>query len=296
MKKLIAFSLALMMLFAISACGKDEEPAKNQKQSEEIEVTTPDSELPEEDEIPEEEVEVEDSEVEAETDAEAETKPEENPEQETKPEAEAKPEAKPETSKPATKPETSTATKPEASKPEVKPETTPEVKPEVKPETKPEVKPEVLPETKPEVEPEPTPEPEAKPETSTTVGAALASTFRANSSKSGSAIAEAVIKNSVIPQELSLMTIDVEEGYLTGFDNTEIKGFKSGVMFAPGMGTIPFVGYIFTLDDGADVDAFVSNLKSSANLRWNICTEAEQMVVEKSGNKVFFVMCPKSFE
>ena len=92
------------------------------------------------------------------------------------------------------------------------------------------------------------------------------------------------------------MTIDVEEGYLTGFDNTEIKGFKSGVMFAPGMGTIPFVGYIFTLDDGADVDAFVSNLKSSANLRWNICTEAEQMVVEKSGNKVFFVMCPKSFE
>ncbi|MBQ7119491.1 MAG: hypothetical protein IJO09_04680 [Oscillospiraceae bacterium] len=320
MKKLIAFSLALMMLFAISACGKDEEPAKNQKQSEEIEVTTPDSELPEEDEIPEEEVEVEDSEVEAETDAEAETKPEENPEQETKPEAEAKPEAKPETSKPATKPETSTATKPEASKPEVKPETTPEVKPEVKPETKPEVKPEVLPETKPEVKPEvlpetkpevkpevlpetkpevesePTPEPEAKPETSTTVGAALASTFRANSSKSGSAIAEAVIKNSVIPQELSLMTIDVEEGYLTGFDNTEIKGFKSGVMFAPGMGTIPFVGYIFTLDDGADVDAFVSNLKSSANLRWNVCTEAEQMIVEKSGNKVFFVMCPKSFE
>ena len=88
----------------------------------------------------------------------------------------------------------------------------------------------------------------------------------------------------------------VSEGLLTGFDNTEIKGFSNGVMFAPSIGTIPFVGYVFELSDGTDADAFVKTLKDSANPRWNICTEAEQTVVEKIGNKVFFLMCPKSFE
>ena len=91
-------------------------------------------------------------------------------------------------------------------------------------------------------------------------------------------------------------TNPIEEGFLSGFDNTEIKGFSKGIMFGPMMGTIPFVGYVFELADGADVDAFVSTLKTNANPRWNICTEAEQTIVEKSGNKVFFLMCPKSLE
>jgi len=37
-------------------------------------------------------------------------------------------------------------------------------------------------------------------------------------------------------------------------------------------------------------------LKDNANPRWNICTEAEETVVGSVDNKVFFVMCPKSFE
>ena len=88
----------------------------------------------------------------------------------------------------------------------------------------------------------------------------------------------------------------VEPGLLSGFDNTEIKGFKEGAMFGPMMGTIPFVGYIFVLEDGADVDAFKTTLKDSANLRWNICTEAEELTVDNEGNTVFFLMSPKAFE
>ena len=88
----------------------------------------------------------------------------------------------------------------------------------------------------------------------------------------------------------------VEPGFLVGFDNAEITGFKEGVMFAPMMGTIPFVGYIFELEDGADVDGFKQTLEDSANLRWNICTEAEELTVDSEGNKVFFLMSPMNFE
>ena len=88
----------------------------------------------------------------------------------------------------------------------------------------------------------------------------------------------------------------VEPGLLNGFDNAEITGFKEGVMFSPMMGTIPFVGYIFVLEDGADVDAFKDTLEKNANLRWNICTEAEELTVDNEGNTVFFLMSPKNFE
>lgn len=89
--------------------------------------------------------------------------------------------------------------------------------------------------------------------------------------------------------------MEIEPGYLTGFDNTEITGFKEGAVFMPMIGTIPFVGYVFTLENAADAPAFISKLKSAANLRWNICTSADEMVAGSAGNKVFFVMCPTEF-
>ena len=92
------------------------------------------------------------------------------------------------------------------------------------------------------------------------------------------------------------MATPIEAGLLMGFDNAEITGFQEGVMFGPMMGTIPFVGYIFELEDGADVDAFVKTLKDNANLRWNICTEAEELTVDSEDNTVFFLMSPKKFE
>ncbi len=167
----------------------------------------------------------------------------------------------------------------------------PAVKPEVKPEAKPEAKPETKPETKPEVKPE------EKPQTSQTVGNTLLSDFKAKAGSHSSAVslAEALVANSVL-QQINCGAMPVEPGFLTGFDNAEIKGFKEGAMFAPMIGTIPFVGYVFTLEDGVNASDFISTLKSSANLRWNICTTADEMIAGSSGNKVFFVMSPKSFE
>lgn len=182
----------------------------------------------------------------------------------------------------------------EENKPQVKPETKPETAPEAKPENKPQAKPETTPETKPEVKPET--KPEEKPQTNQSVGSILLADFKAKAGSSSSAlsIAEALLSNSVIAFSGGAMA--VEPGFLTGFDNTEIKGFKEGAMFAPMIGTIPFVGYVFTLDDSTNAADFISTLKAAANLRWNICTSADEMVTGSAGNKVFFVMCPKSFD
>ena len=140
--------------------------------------------------------------------------------------------------------------------------------------------------------PTPTPTEEAKaPET---VGEKIYADFKADHSGTAQEIAERLLKNEII--QFMSGAMPVEEGFLSGFDNVEIKGFKEGVMFGPMMGSIAFVGYIFVLEDGADVNQFKTTLKDSANLRWQICVEAEELIVENEGNIVFFLMCPKSFE
>ena len=128
----------------------------------------------------------------------------------------------------------------------------------------------------------------------TTVSEKLLADFKADSTGTPQEIADRLLTNEVI--EFMGAAMPVEEGLLSGFDNTEIKGFKEGVMFAPMMSSIAFVGYIFELPESADVEAFKTTLKDSANLRWNVCVEAEELIVENEGTKVFFLMCPKSFE
>ena len=169
---------------------------------------------------------------------------------------------------------------------------------ETKPETKPEVKPEAepKPEAKPEAKPEPETKPEAKPESGKkTVGNTLLADFKSKAaSMDALSLADSLLTNPII--QFGGASMSVEPGYLTGFDNAEIKGFSEGAMFAPMIGSIAFVGYVFTLEDGTDTAAFISNLKANANKRWNICTEADEMVTGSVGNKVFFVMCPSSFD
>lgn len=116
----------------------------------------------------------------------------------------------------------------------------------------------------------------------------------AKEEESALAIAEKLITNDII--EFNGAAMSVEEGLLTGFGETEILGFTEGAMFAPMISTIPFVGYVFTLDGTVEMDVFKSSLKATADKRWNICTEAEELVVGDYGNKVFFIMCPSSFE
>ena len=39
-----------------------------------------------------------------------------------------------------------------------------------------------------------------------------------------------------------------------------------------------------------------TNLKENADLRWNICTEADEMEAAVFDHYVFFVMSPKNFD
>lgn len=115
-----------------------------------------------------------------------------------------------------------------------------------------------------------------------------------NADMSAQEIAASIISNEIIL--FAADTVPVEEGLLTGFGNTEITGFEDGAMFGPIIGSIPFVGYIFEASDEAAADELSALLEENANPRWNVCTEAEETVVETDGNKVFFVMSPISLE
>lgn len=130
-----------------------------------------------------------------------------------------------------------------------------------------------------------------------TIGHALHADFWERITATPEATAQELADGILTNEAIAFMgaTMPVEEGWLAGF-SSDITGFKEGVMFAPMIGTIPFVGYIFTLEDGADVDAFIATLETNADPRWNICTEAEQTVIDKSGNTVFFLMCPKQLD
>ncbi len=135
-------------------------------------------------------------------------------------------------------------------------------------------------------------EAEEKEETNLTLGNTLLSVFKEEANK-GTSMEEIANKITTLPElTFAPVTAPVEPGYLPGFSE-EITNFTSGVTFAPMIGSIPFVGYIL---EAEDADALIATLKANADLRWNICVEAEEMVTGKVGNKVFFVMCPKSLE
>lgn len=163
--------------------------------------------------------------------------------------------------------------------------------------------PEDAPTAAPEDTPAEMPTPEVGEDTESdvsgeTVGTLLAEEFHAikaeNSEITAQEMADKILTNPMI--QFGGASMEIAEGLLTGFGNAEITGFNNGVMFAPMIGTIPFVGYVFTLDEGADVDAFMQTLRDNADPRWNICTEAEETIVENADNMVFFVMCPAQFE
>ena len=128
-----------------------------------------------------------------------------------------------------------------------------------------------------------------------TLSADLANVFlplAVEGSADATALAEAVIAD--LPFEA--MVMPVEPGLLMGFGNVEITGFSEGVMFGPAISTIPFLGYVFQLEEGADGAAFCQTLQEYCDLRWNICTAAEEVIAVQGGNYVFFLMCPNSLE
>lgn len=128
-----------------------------------------------------------------------------------------------------------------------------------------------------------------------TLSADLANVFLPLAVEGGSdatTLAEAVIAD--LP--FDAMVMPVEPGLLMGFGNVEITGFSEGVMFGPSISTIPFLGYVFQLEEGVDGEEFCQTLQEYCDLRWNICTEAEEVIAVQGGGYVFFLMCPSSLE
>ena len=129
-----------------------------------------------------------------------------------------------------------------------------------------------------------------------TTGAALYNSFvaalEANNNATALELAETLAYNSGLPFMPGASEIGVGAEYFAGFDNYTITGYKSASTFGPMVGSIPFIGYIFELADDTNADDFVKALKDNCNPAWNICVEADQVVAEIVGNKVFFLMCP----
>lgn len=105
--------------------------------------------------------------------------------------------------------------------------------------------------------------------------------------------AEEIANEMVKDGETEGYVVDVmgDDSYFMGFGNAEITGYTEAARFSPMIGTIPFMAYIFILDEGADSAAFMQMLLDNCNPRWNICTEADTVKAEQSGNAILFLMC-----
>ncbi|MGN1405666.1 MAG: lipoprotein [Erysipelotrichaceae bacterium] len=121
-----------------------------------------------------------------------------------------------------------------------------------------------------------------------TLGGKLANAFFDEAEKTDNVveIAEAIASKNYT--EYNLVVAEVEPGWLNGFSN-DITEFTSGVCFQPMIGTIPFVAYVFMTDN---VEALTKQLEDNHDMRWNICTEAEEKVSYSYNNLVFFAMVP----
>ena len=112
----------------------------------------------------------------------------------------------------------------------------------------------------------------------------------ANAQATTEELANTLVTDPAIQFMGGAMPLEVGTEYFTGFDEYQITGFESAAVYMPMIGSIPFVGYVFTVD--GDAAAFEQTLLDNADPRWNICVTAEETVSTTSGNLVFFVMCP----
>lgn len=144
--------------------------------------------------------------------------------------------------------------------------------------------------------PEQTMEPEAEvSDAGKTVASQLTEAFVAEMERTDSNVDEvvwALMEHEAVGTSMDSM--DVTDTMLNGFSE-EIPEYISGRMIAPIIGSIPFVSYIFEVDDG-QAEEFADALRDKAMLNWNICTVADEMQTAVYGNYVYFVMAPFSFD
>ena len=84
------------------------------------------------------------------------------------------------------------------------------------------------------------------------------------------------------------MVEDIPEDYMIGF-TARTEKFNDGAYLAPIIGAQPFIVYLFQTDNTRDLE---TELRANADLRWNICTQASEIVCEEFGEYLLFAMVP----
>ncbi len=118
----------------------------------------------------------------------------------------------------------------------------------------------------------------------------------ANPNATSGEIVEAIMNSNLSIAVPGAMAMPMEpDGFLQGIgkDGATFGGFKSATVLAPMMMGVPFMLYVFDLDESADVAAFAKKVEAEANPGWNICTVAETVTVGACGNNVILAMCQK---
>ncbi len=147
----------------------------------------------------------------------------------------------------------------ESSKPSEAPKPTETVKPSEKPSEEPSAK--------------PTEKPSEKPQTDT---------------RSLKQIMSGLI--SGINDTPKLMELELDSENFSAFAFADYVDGAEGLVSEPMMGSFAHSVVLVRLPEGADVNAFASEMKSKADPRKWICVEAEKVTVTKKGNLVLLVM------
>ncbi len=89
--------------------------------------------------------------------------------------------------------------------------------------------------------------------------------------------------------QLVVQPVEKDAEWLMGL--TEIPtGYSECYNYIPSSMN-PFMGYVFRLEEGTDVEAFKKSLTDNCDLRWMICREANTIICENYGDVVLFQMC-----
>ena len=92
-----------------------------------------------------------------------------------------------------------------------------------------------------------------------------------------------------ISYQLNVAPVEENAEWLMALNEVP-TGYTEGYCYQPGMMGQAFIGYIFRVAEGTDIEAFKKSLTDNCDPRWNICTMANTTVCENYGDLVYFSM------
>ena len=88
---------------------------------------------------------------------------------------------------------------------------------------------------------------------------------------------------------LSVTPVEANSEWLMGIEEAP-TGYSEAYCYQPSIMGVAFIGYVFRLEDGTNVESFKKALCDNAVFNWNICTFANTIVCENFENIVLFSM------